>query len=242
MAKLTCTIFVISWMSITPLPSTSYIRNAHLSFSSGVPLDVTSIASKNSWNDRRVAKEQLIYDRRYGMVYIRYGTIFASGLPFYFLHSFIWSDSYDVWFYCSLRNWNRNSSYFLALAPPTRLTYHFVFRHLCPPNENKINTKANSYRRKKNYKCLQPFSGWSLLIAWLNAKSQFKYEWGCVHQECKWKREMAVWIDSRQKANDVEYVRLRSHPVWIECWGGALFEYDGWWFETSYPYVLANLE
>lgn len=39
-------------MSITPLPSTSYIRKAHLSFSSGVPLDVTSIASKNSCNER----------------------------------------------------------------------------------------------------------------------------------------------------------------------------------------------
>jgi len=48
----TWTIFVISCISITPLPSTSYIRNAHFSFSSGVPLDVTSIASRNSCNKR----------------------------------------------------------------------------------------------------------------------------------------------------------------------------------------------
>jgi len=47
--QLTCTILVISWMSITPLPSTSYIRNAHFNFSSGVPEDVTSMANRNSW-------------------------------------------------------------------------------------------------------------------------------------------------------------------------------------------------
>jgi len=46
--QLTCTILVISWMSITPLPSTSYIRNAHFNFSSGVPEDVTSMANRNS--------------------------------------------------------------------------------------------------------------------------------------------------------------------------------------------------
>lgn len=46
--SITWTIFVISWISITPLPSTSYIRKAHLSFSSGVPLDVTSMANRNS--------------------------------------------------------------------------------------------------------------------------------------------------------------------------------------------------
>lgn len=45
---LTWTIFVISWMSITPFPSTSYILNAHFNFSSGVPLDVTSMANRNS--------------------------------------------------------------------------------------------------------------------------------------------------------------------------------------------------
>lgn len=33
---------------MTPFPSTSYILKAHFSFSSGVPLEVTSIASKNS--------------------------------------------------------------------------------------------------------------------------------------------------------------------------------------------------
>ncbi len=33
---------------MTPLPSTSYIRNAHCSFSSGVPAEVTSIANRNS--------------------------------------------------------------------------------------------------------------------------------------------------------------------------------------------------
>jgi len=49
----TWTIFVISCISITPLPSTSYIRNAHFSFSSGVPLDVTSIAKRNSCNKGR---------------------------------------------------------------------------------------------------------------------------------------------------------------------------------------------
>lgn len=46
----TCTIFVISWMSMTPLPSTSYMRNAHFSFSSGVPLEVTWMACRNSYN------------------------------------------------------------------------------------------------------------------------------------------------------------------------------------------------
>jgi len=46
--QLTCTILVISWMSITPFPSTSYIRNAHFNFSSGVPEDVTSMANRNS--------------------------------------------------------------------------------------------------------------------------------------------------------------------------------------------------
>lgn len=40
-------------MSITPLPSTSYILNAHFNFSSGVPLDVTSMASRNSWETER---------------------------------------------------------------------------------------------------------------------------------------------------------------------------------------------
>lgn len=50
---LTWTIFVISCISITPLPSTSYILNAHFSFSSGVPLEVTSIASKNSWKYKK---------------------------------------------------------------------------------------------------------------------------------------------------------------------------------------------
>jgi len=49
----TWTIFVISCISITPLPSTSYMRNAHFSFSSGVPLDVTSIANRNSCNKSR---------------------------------------------------------------------------------------------------------------------------------------------------------------------------------------------
>lgn len=39
-------------MSITPFPSTSYIRNAHFNFSSGVPLDVTSMASRNSCNEK----------------------------------------------------------------------------------------------------------------------------------------------------------------------------------------------
>ena len=48
----TWTILVISWMSMTPFPSTSYIRKAHFSFSSGVPLDVTSIANKNSCNEQ----------------------------------------------------------------------------------------------------------------------------------------------------------------------------------------------
>lgn len=46
---LTWTIFVISCISMTPFPSTSYILKAHFNFSSGVPLDVTSIANKNSW-------------------------------------------------------------------------------------------------------------------------------------------------------------------------------------------------
>lgn len=41
-------------MSMTPLPSTSYMRKAHFSFSSGVPLDVTSIASRNSCANDRV--------------------------------------------------------------------------------------------------------------------------------------------------------------------------------------------
>ena len=36
--------------SIEPLPSTSYIRNAHWSFSFGVPADVTSIAHRNSYH------------------------------------------------------------------------------------------------------------------------------------------------------------------------------------------------
>ena len=40
----------VTCKSMTPLPSTSYIRNAHWSFSSGVPADVTSMASKNSLN------------------------------------------------------------------------------------------------------------------------------------------------------------------------------------------------
>lgn len=53
MSYSTWTIFVISCISITPLPSTSYIRNAHFSFSSGVPLDVTSIANRNSCNKGR---------------------------------------------------------------------------------------------------------------------------------------------------------------------------------------------
>lgn len=48
----TCTILVISWMSITPLPSTSYILKAHFNFSSGVPLDVTSIANRNSYRKK----------------------------------------------------------------------------------------------------------------------------------------------------------------------------------------------
>lgn len=47
--RLTWTIFVISCISMTPFPSTSYILKAHFNFSSGVPLDVTSIANKNSW-------------------------------------------------------------------------------------------------------------------------------------------------------------------------------------------------
>lgn len=66
----TWTIFVISCISITPLPSTSYIRNAHFSFSSGVPLDVTSIASRNSCNKSRwypasVTSSQLGYQNFY---------------------------------------------------------------------------------------------------------------------------------------------------------------------------------
>ena len=42
--------------SIEPLPSTSYIRNAHWSFSFGVPADVTSIAHKNSYHARQTNK------------------------------------------------------------------------------------------------------------------------------------------------------------------------------------------
>ena len=38
----------ISWKSISPLPSTSYILNAQASFSSGVPAEVTWSASMNS--------------------------------------------------------------------------------------------------------------------------------------------------------------------------------------------------
>ena len=44
-------IFVISGKSIQPFPSTSYILKAQLSFSSGLPLDVTSIANKNSYKN-----------------------------------------------------------------------------------------------------------------------------------------------------------------------------------------------
>lgn len=41
-------ILIISFSSIVPLPSISYILNAHSSFCSGVPDDVTLIANKNS--------------------------------------------------------------------------------------------------------------------------------------------------------------------------------------------------
>jgi hypothetical protein len=37
---------------MTPFPSTSYILKAHLSFSSGVPDDVTSMARRNSWKGK----------------------------------------------------------------------------------------------------------------------------------------------------------------------------------------------
>merc|ERR1712168_648298 len=42
------TILVISFKSIHPFPSTSYILKAHSSFCSGVPRDVTSMARRNS--------------------------------------------------------------------------------------------------------------------------------------------------------------------------------------------------
>uniref|UniRef100_A0A915HW33 Uncharacterized protein n=1 Tax=Romanomermis culicivorax TaxID=13658 RepID=A0A915HW33_ROMCU len=45
---LTSIILIISFSSIVPLPSMSYIRNAHSSFFSGVPLDVTFMAKRNS--------------------------------------------------------------------------------------------------------------------------------------------------------------------------------------------------
>lgn len=44
---------IVTCKSMEPLPSTSYMRNAHWSFSLGVPADVTSIAHKNSCLSRR---------------------------------------------------------------------------------------------------------------------------------------------------------------------------------------------
>lgn len=46
--KQTSIILIISFSSIVPLPSISYILNAHSSFCSGVPELVTLIASRNS--------------------------------------------------------------------------------------------------------------------------------------------------------------------------------------------------
>lgn len=39
---------IVTCRSMEPLPSTSYMRNAHWSFSFGVPAEVTSIAQRNS--------------------------------------------------------------------------------------------------------------------------------------------------------------------------------------------------
>lgn len=45
---LTSMILIISLSSMVPLPSMSYIRKAHSNFRSGVPLEVTLIANRNS--------------------------------------------------------------------------------------------------------------------------------------------------------------------------------------------------
>ena len=48
----------VTCKSMEPLPSTSYMRNAHWSFSLGVPADVTSIAHKNSCLKKKKYKKK----------------------------------------------------------------------------------------------------------------------------------------------------------------------------------------
>lgn len=49
---------LLTCKSIEPLPSTSYMRNAHWSFSLGVPADVTSIAQRNSYRMQHTEKKK----------------------------------------------------------------------------------------------------------------------------------------------------------------------------------------